>query len=152
VTSRSEFLFTSDRSVPLDALRTISSGTGWCNVIPRVSEDVASLTPNVLQLFVKKGAPVATYVPAIPKRGLQAPASLGVLHTHHKLPDDVVASILDGAPFTLRQNHNQRGLLFNVPVGSDPEQILTVMCTAVDLLCDYEREDGWRFELFLRDT
>jgi hypothetical protein len=56
---------------------------------------------------------------------------------------------LAGAPFTVRQNHNTRGLLLDVPADASPEQVLTVMCSLTESLCDYDFTGRWTLSQFL---
>lgn len=151
MTQHSQFSFLLPSNEAVVAIDSIAAGRGWCNVTPHVQDDVGQLTPNVFQLLIKKGAPVATLVTAAPKKGVPQESSLGVLHTRGKLSQERLSMILGDATFKVRQNHNQRGLLLNVPWDTSASEILRVMCTATDLLCDYERKDDWEMDLFVRD-
>jgi hypothetical protein len=57
--------------------------------------------------------------------------------------------MLDGAPFATRQDHNTRGLLLDVPVGTSAELVLRVMCDLTEALCDYDFTGTWTLSQFL---
>jgi hypothetical protein len=57
--------------------------------------------------------------------------------------------MLAGAPFSIRQDHNTRGLLLEVPVATSAEQVLTVMCSCTEALCDYDFTGQWTLSKFL---
>jgi hypothetical protein len=57
--------------------------------------------------------------------------------------------MLGGAPFTIRQDHNTRGLLLEVPVDTSAEEVLTVMCSLTEALCDYDFAGKWTMSQFL---
>jgi hypothetical protein len=57
--------------------------------------------------------------------------------------------MLGGAPFVIRQDHNTRGLLLEVPVATTPDQVLTAMCSLTESLCDYDFTGEWTLSQFL---
>src|SRR5208282_6031911 len=71
-----------DRSEGVAAIDSIASGHGWCNVVPKVVEDLPDLKVNVLGLWLNAGVPVASFVTMAPRRGEAQPSSLGLLHSH----------------------------------------------------------------------
>jgi hypothetical protein len=150
MTTRSELSISGDRSQATAAIESIGAGRGWCNVVPDVAVDVKDLAPNVFSLWAKQGAPVASLVTAAPKKGVAQASTLGILHTRGRLGAERVASLLNGAPFTTRQDHTQRGLLLVVPDDAPAAQILEVMCSATAALCDYELTGTWHLSLFVR--
>ncbi len=139
-----------DRSEALEGIESIASGLGWCNVVPIVVEDLPDLRVNVLGLWLNTGVPVATYVTEAPKHGQAQPSSLGLLHSHGRLGRERIALLLAGAPFAVRQDHNSRGLLLEVPVGTAASLVLNTMCSLSDALCDYDKTGDWRMDLFVR--
>lgn len=152
MTTKRQLEFTDDRTDALAALDSIVDGKGWCNVTPEVSaDDVAVLTPSVFSLRAKHGAPVASYVPAPPRKGERRSGTLGILHTRGRLGRERIATMLDGAPFGLRQDHAQRGLLLEVPPETPSSTLLEVTCTVLGSLCDFERTGRWRMDVFERD-
>ena len=64
---RSELHFSSDRDGPVAAIDSISSGAGWCNVIPDVVDDVPDLQVNFLGLWSNRGVAMASFI-TLPER------------------------------------------------------------------------------------
>ncbi len=151
MTTKSRLKFSSDRIDAIAAIDSVASGKGWCNVIPAVTEEAKDLTMNGFGLWVSKGVTVASFVTAAPRQGVAQPSSLGLLHTRGRLGRERIASLLNGAPFVTRQDHNQRGLLLDVAPTTPSEQVLEVMCNLTSELCDYELTGTWRLDLFTRD-
>jgi len=150
VSTRSELQFSDQRTDAVRSIELISSGKGWCNVVPGVVDDVADLKVNVFGLWVNQGVAVASFVTSAPRHGEILPSSLGVLHSQGRLAVERITILLGGAPFTLRQNHSQRGLLFDVPVDASATKVLDVMCTMTASLCDYSMTGSWRMDLYVR--
>ncbi len=140
--------FSSDRAEAEASIASVSDGRGWCNVTPLVEEDVPDMKVNYFGLWLNKGVTVASYVTSPPRKGVAQPASLGVLHSRSRLGAERVALMLGGAPFTIKQDHNTRGLVLTVPLSSPPSQILTVMCALTEALCDYEFTGSWDMAVF----
>jgi hypothetical protein len=78
------------------------------------------------------------------------PSSLGVLHSLGRLGGERNTSLLGGAPFTVRQDHSQRGLLLEVRADAPAAQVLNVMCTIAASPCDFELTGNWRLDLYVR--
>lgn len=150
MSTRSELQFSDERTDAISAVASIGSGKGWCNVVPGVVDDVADLKVNVFGLWVNKGVAVASFVTSAPRHGQALPSSLGVLHSRGRLAIDRITLLLGGAPFPLRQNHSQRGLLFDVPADALAPKVLDVMCTMTASLCDYAMTGSWRMDLYVR--
>ena len=150
MTTRSQLQFRDDRAEALSAIESIESGRGWCNVIPCVVDDIPDIKINFSGLWVNRGVAEASFVTSLPRNGEEQPATLGVLHLKGRLGRDRIAILLGGAPFTLRQDHSQRGLLFDVPVGTPNALVLDSMCSMTASLCDYEKTGNWRLDLFVR--
>ncbi|MCU1363139.1 MAG: hypothetical protein JWM55_967 [Acidimicrobiaceae bacterium] len=150
MTTRSQLIFSDNRLEALSALESIGSGRGWCNVVPVTVEDIPDLRVNVLGLWLNSGVPVASYVTTAPRNGEPQPSSLGLLHSHRRLGRERISLLLGGAPFVVRQDLNQRGLLFDVPEGTAPTLVLDRMCSMSDELCDYDKTGDWRLDLFVR--
>jgi hypothetical protein len=151
VTTRSQLHFSNDRAEALVAMDSVASGNGWCNVIPGVDEDAKDLTMNGFGLWVSKGVTVASLVSAPPRQGVAQPSSLGLLHTRGRLGRERIATLLAGANFRVRQDHNQRGLLLDVEPDTPATIVLNVMCSLTADLCDYELTGSWRMDLFVRE-
>ncbi len=142
--------FSLDRTDAERAISSVSDGRGWCNVTPLVEEEVPDMKVNYFGLWLNKGVAVASYVTLAPRKGVEQPSTLGVLHSRSRLGAERVALMLRGVPFTVKQDHNTRGLLLNVPHGAEAAEILAVMCSLTESLCDYAFKGSWDMALFLR--
>jgi hypothetical protein len=151
VTTKSQLKFSNDRSEATIAVESVASGKGWCTVVPFVTEEAKDLSMSVFGLWVSSGVTVASFVTAPPHQGIASPSSLGLLHTRGRLGREKISALLNGAPFKVRQDHNQRGLLLDVPSATPAAQVLDVMCTLTSELCDFELTGAWRLDLFTRD-
>ena len=149
MTTPTVITFSSERGDAVAALDAVSDGRGWCNLSPNVEEDVPDMKVNYFGLRFNKGVTVASYVSAPPRRGVAQPSTLGVLHSRSRLGRERIATLLAGAPFTVRQDHNSRGLLLEVPVATPADQVLTVMCSLTEALCDYRLTGTWTLSQFL---
>ncbi len=143
------FTFSSDRGAAVAAIESVGSGRGWCNVSPNVEEDVPDMKVNYFGLRLNKGVTVASFVTAPARHGIPQPSTLGVLHSRSRLGAERVALLLAGAPYAIRQDHNTRGLLMEVPSGAPAEQVVAVMCTITEALCDYDFTGSWTMSQFL---
>lgn len=141
--------FSTDRDSAVAAIEAVAAGRGWCNLSPDVEEEVADMKVNYFGLRLNKGVDVASYVTSAPRRGIAQPSTLGVLHSRSRLGRERIMLMLAGAPFTIRQDHNTRGLLLDVPVDTPAAQVLTVMCTLTEELCDYEFTGRWTLSQFI---
>jgi hypothetical protein len=150
VSTRSELQFSDDREDAIRTVASIASGRGWCNVVPVTVDEVVDLKVNVFGLWANQGVAVASFVTSAPRHGEALPSSLGILHSRGRLGAERIALLLGGAPFTLRQDHNARGLLFDVPVDTPALAVLDVMCSATASLCDFAMTGSWRLDLYVR--
>lgn len=148
--NKSQLSFSDNRSEALRAIDSTADGRGWCNVVPGVTEDVKDLTMNGFGLWVNSGVCVASLVTEAPRHGVEQPSSLGLLHTRHRLGRERIATLLGNAPFSVRQDHTQRGLLLDVPPSTSADVVLEVMCALTAQLCDYDLTGSWRLDLFIR--
>jgi hypothetical protein len=145
-----QFFFDTDRDEAIDAMTLIGSGRGWCNVVPRVADEVPDISVKFTGLWVSHGATEATFVTFAPRKGVIKPSSLGILHRRGRLGKDRINLMLAGAPFVIRQDHANRGVLLDVPLDTPAAQVLEVMCSMTETLCDFEMTGGWRFDLYQR--
>lgn len=150
MTTRSELQFTDDRDEAIRSVELIASGRGWCNVVPGVVDDVADLKVNVFGLWVNQGVAVASFVTSAPRHGEVLPSSLGILHSRGRLGRERITLLLGGAPFTVRQDHNARGLLLEVPADTKAVTVLDVMSSMTASLCDFAMTGSWRLDLYVR--
>ncbi|MGB8196808.1 MAG: hypothetical protein WCF25_07360 [Acidimicrobiales bacterium] len=149
MTTPTVLTFSDDRVAAVAALDGVGEGRGWCNVAPVVEEEVADMKVNYFGLRLNKGVTVASFVTAVPRRGVAQPSTLGVLHSRSRLGKERIAAMLDGAPFVTKQDHNTRGLLLEVPVATPSALVLTVMCSLTEALCDYDFTGRWTLSQFL---
>jgi len=149
VTTPTLITFSTERTPAIAAIDAVADGRGWCNLSPDVEEEVADMKVNYFGLRLNKGVVVASYVTVPPRRGVAQPSTLGVLHSRSRLGRERIALMLGNAPFAIRQDHNTRGLLLDVPVDTPAEQVLTAMCTLTESLCDYEFKGSWTLSQFL---
>jgi hypothetical protein len=149
VTHPTVFTFSDDRDPAIAALEAVANGRGWCNVSPNVEEEVADMKVNYFGLRLNKGVTVASFVTTPPRRGVAQPSTLGVLHSRSRLGPERIQLLLGGAPFTVRQDHNTRGLLLNVEADAPAEEVLRVMCSFTEALCDFSFTGSWTMSQFL---
>jgi hypothetical protein len=149
MTTPTVLTFSNDRVAAVTAIDAVSDGRGWCNVAPVVEEEVPDMKVNYFGLRMNKGVTIASFVTAPARHGTAQPSTLGVLHSRSRLGRERISSMLAGAPFVIRQDHNTRGLLLEVPIGTSAELVLTVMCSLTESLCDYEFTGRWTLSHFL---
>jgi hypothetical protein len=149
VTIPTVLTFSNERSSALAAIDAVGDGRGWCNVSPNVEDEVPDMKVNYFGLRLNKGVTVASYVTTPPRHGVAQPSTLGVLHSRSRLGTERVRLMLAGAPFAVRQDHNTRGLLLDVPVGTSGALVLTAMCNLTESLCDYDFTGTWTLSQFL---
>jgi hypothetical protein len=144
-----EFTSTHDDDA-LEALRSIAAGRGWCNVTPIVlDDDVGEHRVNALGLWITQGVPVATFLTAPVRKGLDQPSTLGLLHSRGRLGRENIAKLIGDAPFPVKQDHRQRGLLLEVPWDTSVQLVLDVMCTLTEAVNDYEFTGSWQMARYL---
>lgn len=152
VTAKRQFFFGTDRDEAIDAIDSVASGRGWCNVVPCVADDVPDISVKFTGMWVRHGATEATLVTFAPKKGLVQPSTLGILHSRGRLGKDRITMMLNGAPFVIRQDHANRGVLLEVPADAPDAHVLEIMCSMTETLCDYSLTGRWRFDLYQREA
>lgn len=150
MTTRRSLHFSGDRHEALVAMDSVAEGRGWCNLVPDVYDDVPDLRVNFLGLWSNRGVVMASYITVGERHGERQPSSLGLLHTRGRLGRERIMGLLGGAPFLIRLDHGQRGLVLEVPVVTPTRQVLDVMCTMTTALCDYDAKDSWRLDVYTR--
>lgn len=143
-------VLTDNRDAVLAELATLGEGRGWCNLSPRVVEDVDPVRVNVFGLWANRGTPVATYLTNAPRHGEPVPSSVGVLHTRGRLKPDYLRDLVGDSPLRVAQNHSQRGLLLEAPADVDVALVLDVMCRTVRDLCEFTLAEGYVVSVFRR--
>ncbi len=150
MSTKSELRFSTDRSLAVSAMELVDAGEGWCNVVPVTVEDIPDLKINVSGLWLNRGAPVASLVTQPPRRGHAQPSTLGVLHSQGRLRADRIRSLLRGETFRVLQDHNQRGLLLEVPVATPLAKVLDLMASMTSTLCEFDVTGEWRLDTYFR--
>jgi hypothetical protein len=150
LSTRSEIQFSDDRSEAVRAIESVASGRGWCNLVPGVAGEAPDVAMNSFGLWLNKGVTVATFVTYAPRQDVTQPSTIGVLHTRGRLGAEKISAMLGDNHFKVSQDHNQRGLLLEVPVDTPAAHVLDVMCALTRALCDYGQTGRWRLDLFLR--
>jgi hypothetical protein len=122
---------------------------GWVNLHPLVPpEDVPRNSLGLLGWVQAKGpaVPEATWVPGpVSRRGQQQPDSVGLQHNggpkaRLRLADEGVP-IPDG--WRVRADHPRRGLVLEVPSGTDPQLIVSWLLRAARALSTITLPDAW---------
>ena len=136
----------------VDVMRTLAAtGEGWVNLQARFPDDDAQVGPQrpragIFALFRGRGptVPVLTWVPAEPGR---APAidSLGIQHAAG--PKAVLQLADAGLPvpagWRRAADHPGRGLVLELPTGTDPADVVTWALPAAQVLSEVTLPDTW---------
>jgi len=149
VTLPTVITFADDRDAAIAALDAVGAGRGWCNIVPNVEEEVPDMKVNYFGFRLNKGVTIASFVTTPERRGTIQPSTLGVLHSRSRLGTERIQQLLAGAPFTVRQDHNTRGLLLSVPADASSALVLRVMCSFTEALCDYNFTGRWTMSQYL---
>jgi len=150
VVVRSQLRFRDDRTTAVESVDSVASGRGWCNVVAQVVDDEPDLKVNVFGLWANRGVAVASFVTSPPRDGIAQPSTLGVLHMRGRLGSEFLTALVQSTPFTVLQDHRQRGLLLSVPADTASAIVLDMMCNLAMSLCDYATTGSWRLDLFMR--
>jgi hypothetical protein len=75
---------------------------------------------------------------------------LGVLHSQGRLRAQRIRTLLNGEAFRVLQDHNQRGLLLEVPVGTAASTVLDLMASMTSTLCEFDVTGSWRLDTYFR--
>lgn len=127
---------------------------GWVNFHPLIEDEdgdspaeMAPVRPGVLGLFSGRGPaiPVATWVPGEKVRKGTAPDSIGIQHgsgpkAARRLRE---AGITAPASWRVLADHPKRGLVVQIPSGSDPEAVLTWLIAACRELSTVPLPNEW---------
>ena len=121
---------------------------GWMNLVPVLEEEDLPRRSGLEGLLAGRLPllPVATYVPGEAKRGRTTPTSVGVQHAvqakvGRRLAD---AGLRPPEGWVGRQDHPRRGLIVEVPDGTDPAEVLAWLLAVIDELAPVELDGDWR--------
>jgi hypothetical protein len=154
VAVRSELLaFTRRDPAPLvEVMRTLAAtGEGWVNLQARFPDEDDHAGPQrpragVFALFRGRGptVPVVTWVPAEPGR-TPAIDSLGIQHGAgpRAVAQLDAAGLAVPAGWRTAADHPGRGLVLELPTGTDPAEVLLWSLPAAQVLTDVALPDTW---------
>jgi len=131
------------------ALGSARASRGWVNCTPGVPEDYPQFRPSLFAWLTgptPPGAPIVTLMPGVAGQ----PDILGVLHAKGRIglhQGSTLASI--PSSWKCRQDHNRRGLLFEVPAVAN-EDLAAVMVAVSDELATVPTTGAYLVELFTR--
>jgi len=149
-TKRSSFEVREDSvSEFVTALASARSGKGWINCSPGVPEDYPQFRPSLFAWLIGPTPPGAPIVTLMPGHAGQ-PDTLGVLHAKGRIGLHRGATLASvPASWRCSQDHNRRGLLFEVPAVSN-EELVGVMVAVSDELATVPTTGSYLVELFVR--
>lgn len=125
-----------------------ASGKGWVNIEPILDDDTLDTLrrespPALIRLFSGRGPkiPFATFVPG----GKGKPGQVGLEHpsgprTVRTLRE---AGVNPPAGWRMRQDHGKRGIVFDVPAGSDPVEMLHWMLDSASYVAGVDLTGWW---------
>jgi hypothetical protein len=143
------------RSAPQELLAVMADlaarRDGWINLQADVGDDEgpepAPARAGAFALFPARGpdVPVCTWVPGPDGRRGPEPDSVGIQHGSgpralRRLAD---AGSAPPAGWRMRADHPKRGLVLELPSGTDPATVLTWIFAASDVLAGAELPDQW---------
>jgi predicted metal-dependent HD superfamily phosphohydrolase len=127
---------------------------GWVNLQPGIHpDDVPSSPGGIGNLFAASmpsfQVPVTTWVPGRVRRNGAAPDSIGIQHgTGPRVVGRLTAA---GVPipqgWRWRQDHPRRGLVVEVPSGTDPAMVVAWLVDAAEVLALVPLTGDWRAEV-----
>lgn len=128
---------------------------GWLNLQPDVDvADVPDAGSPFGRLLTAAGPPVplGSWVPGPLRRGGAAPTSLGLQHPGGRKAiwqlRDVGITVPDG--WRVRADHPRRGLVLELPDGTDPGTTLDWLVRASIALTEMALPDVWRAAVYRR--
>lgn len=138
-----------DRDLVVAHMRQVAERRdGWMNLNPVLDEEDLPRRSGLEGLLAGRLPllPVATWVPGELRRGRAAPASVGVQHAAQAKVGRRLAEAGLRPPegWTGRQDHPRRGLIVEVPDGTDPGAVLDWLLSILVELAPVELDDDWR--------
>lgn len=131
-------------------------GKCWMNLQPWVDEEDAPPNSPLGRMFSARGPaiPMATWVPA--RRGRSArrsvPATVGLSHITGRFAVTRLTERGVDVPegWTLKQDHNRRGLVFEISEETSPRGLLDFMLASSTALSGVPITDRWIAEVFIQ--
>jgi hypothetical protein len=129
---------------------------GWVNLQPAVDEaDVPQTSVGLLGWISAKGpaVPEATWVPGEKRRnGVAMPDSIGLQHRGGPRARATLAEA--GAPipagWKVLSDHPKRGLVIELPDGTDPKEVVDWLTLAARVLSPIDLPSQWLAAVFRR--
>lgn len=138
-----------DVDAVVDRMRALAAaGGGWVNLQPGVPDDEVPPTRGLAILFgaAPQPVPVCTWVPGRAGRRGRAPDQVGVQHGSG--PHALRRLAADGLPlpegWRWRQDNPRRGVVVDLPPGTDPAAVLTWLVHAGEQLATVPLTGEWR--------
>jgi hypothetical protein len=130
-------------------------GSGWVNIEPAFTDEELAAMPadNALGRLVSARGPViplGTWVAPVRTRRGAEPSSVGI---QHGAGARAVAQLREyGLALPegsrLKTDHPRRGLVVELPVGADPDDVLDWMLRAAIVLSPIALPDRWRAHVY----
>ena len=122
-------------------------GKGWMNLQPWVDAEDAPPNSPLGRMFSARGPaiPMCTWVPGRQRTRRAVPATLGLSHMTGRFAVKRLAERGVDVPsgWALKQDHNRRGLVFDLPKDALVEDILDFMIAASTALSGVLITDRW---------
>lgn len=129
------------------ALAVRGDGSGWLNVQPLVAEEDRPAEPPLFKWFTARGpaVPLGTWVPGHHKRNQWQPACVGLQHGGGggatKLLEE--RGVIEPDGWHRRQDHIKRGLVYELPEGQDPKNVLMFLVDVMSQLVVFPLNGRW---------
>lgn len=134
----------------LDRMRTLAgAGRGWVNLQPGVPEEEAPPPPRGLAVLLGSDAPpvpVCTWVPGRRTGRRPVPDQVGIQHGSGPgaLRQLAAADVPLQPGWRWRQDNPRRGLVVELPAGTDPAVVLQWLFAATEVLTTVPLTGRWR--------
>ncbi len=129
------------------ALADRGDGKGWMNLQPWVEDADAPDNSPLGRMFSARGPaiPMSTWVPAHRRGRRSVQATLGLSHVTGRFAVGRLADKGVEVPpgWTLKQDHNRRGLVFEIAAGTSVEETLEFMLASSTVLSGVPITGRW---------
>ena len=122
-------------------------GSGWLNLQPMVADENRPVESPLFKLFTAKGpaVPLGTWVPAHHKRDKWQAASVGLQHGAGGKAAALLAErgVVEPQGWVRKQDHIKRGLVYDLPDGQEPKDVLLFLLDAMSQLVNFAIKERW---------